>query len=248
MSKEKPWLHPPHHPNYYEWLLNKKVNKPLRFVASTGSSAVSQVINGRLIVEIPEATKNYQGKVVIDPVHRSGWDIPTAVSVTARAGFERPRPVSKDGNFPNRPISWLMHALGAGAVDRNSPKLRGALKAFGHFLDNDEVVMVFDEGTRIRENARTVHELSSMALTLAAQNGASVIGMGIAGLADEDIKRPLGFGLPTVAVLTEPLDPRYIDGEPVRTSKAVKFYGPVLHNMMQQAQDRAYEIRDEYLK
>ncbi len=247
MDKSKPWHNPPDNPDYYEWLRNKNVNKPLRFVASTASSALMQVLHGRLIIEAPKATKNHQGKLVFDSVHRSGWDIPATVAAIARAGFERPRPISKKENFPNGPVAWLMHNLGTGAVNRVRPSMRGVQKAFGQFIQNGEVVMVFDESKRIRQNARMVHPLAGTAILLAAQEGASVVGMGIAGLAAEDKKRPIGFGLPTVITFTEPLEVPYADGSRRAPLVAVRQLTPVLHDMMQAAQDRAYQIRDAHL-
>ncbi|NBU33297.1 hypothetical protein EB118_01910 [bacterium] len=245
----KPWLSPPDHPDYYEWLRSKKVNKPLRLIASTGASAVSQVINGRLIIDVPKATKEYRGRAIFSPVHRSGWDIPATVAAIAKAGFERPRPVSRQQNFPNRPVSWLMHSLGAGAVDRLNPSMKGIELAFGHFLEQDEVVKLYSEGTRIKEDVRVVHDVKPTALMLAAQHiGTSVIAMGIAGLASEDNKRPIGSSVPTVIAFSEPLEVPFAEGNRRASFTTARELTPLLYNMMQSAQDRAYEIRDEYLK
>lgn len=258
MSKNKPWLSPPDNPEYFTWLRDKKVNKPLRLVASMGASAVSQILHGRLIVDVPKVTKDYRGRAVISPIHRSGWDIPATVAAIARADFERPRPLSKRENFeskkkfiPNKSLAWLMHSLGAGAFDRDRAvsQMKGVELAFGNFLKNNEVVEVFSEGKRIRSEARKVHEIAGTAIMLAAQHeGTAVIGMGMAGLAGEDIKRPIGFGLPTVAVFSEPLQVPYANGSRRGAFATARELTPVLFEIMQTAQDRAYEIRDEYLK
>ena len=247
MSKSKPWHNPPNDPEYYEWLKNKKVNKLLRLIASTGASAVMQVLYGRLKIEVPQATTDYDGRAVFSPAHRSGWDIPATVAAIARAGFERPRPVSKDGNFPNRPVSWLMHNLGAGAVNREHPKISGIESAFGNFLEHDENLKVYSEGTRIKEDARRVRKIAGTALLLAAQHSnTAVIAMGCAGLAQEDSKRPIGFGAPIVITFSEPLHVPLADThrESLKTASVLR---PQLQDMMQAALDRAYELRDAYL-
>lgn len=245
MSNNKPWIHPPYDPDYYQWLRDKKVNKPLRLVASTAGSIVCQVLHGRLITEVPETTRHYKGRAVFSPVHRSGWDIPTTVAAVAKAGFERPRPVSRHQNYPNRPVSWFMHSLGAGAVDRDNAKLKGIELAFGEFLENNETVEVFSEGTRIRSEARRVHDIAGTAIMLAAQHeGTAVIGIGMAGLADEDVKRPIGFGIPTVVTFAEPLEVPYANGSRRGAFATARKLTPVLFDVMQAAQDRAYQIRD----
>jgi hypothetical protein len=142
-----------------------------------------------------------------------------------------------------------MHSLGAGAVDRSNPNMKGIELAFGHFLEQEEVVKLYSEGTRIKEDVRVVHDVKPTALMLAAQHiGTSVIAMGIAGLASEDKKRPIGFGVPTVIAFSEPIEVPFAEGSRRASFATARELTPLLYTMMQSAQDRAYEIRDEYLK
>src|SRR3954454_9435441 len=89
-----------------------------------------------------------EGPVILASNHRSFLD-PFVIAVMAR------RPiyfVAKQEIFFNRPIGWLLGALGAFPIDRHGGD-EGAMATARAILDRGDGVLILREGTRTRPGA-----------------------------------------------------------------------------------------------
>ena len=114
------------------------------------------------------------GPVILASNHRSFLD-PFVIAVMAR------RPiyfVAKKELFVNRPIAWLLGALGAFPIDRHGSD-EGAMATARAILDRGESVVIFPEGTRIRPGAlgRPKRGVGRLAL----ETGAPVVPIAVHG-------------------------------------------------------------------
>ncbi len=113
------------------------------------------------------------GAYVVAPTHRSILDSFLAASVTRR----RVRFMGKQELWVNRPVSWLLTALGGFPVDRGAGS--AAVKAALSVLGDGEPVVVFPEGTR--RHGKTIEDLQEGAAYLAVKRGVPLVPVGIAG-------------------------------------------------------------------
>jgi glycerol-3-phosphate dehydrogenase (NAD(P)+) len=114
------------------------------------------------------------GPVILASNHRSFLD-PFVIAVMAR------RPiyfVAKKELFVNRPIAWLLGALGAFPIDRHGGD-QGAMATARAILERGDVVLIFPEGTRIRPGAlgRPKRGVGRLAL----ETGAPVVPIAVHG-------------------------------------------------------------------
>jgi 1-acyl-sn-glycerol-3-phosphate acyltransferase len=115
-----------------------------------------------------------EGPVILASNHRSFLD-PFVIAVMAR------RPiyfVAKQELFLNRPIAWLLGALGAFPIDRHGGD-QGALATARAILERGDGVLIFPEGTRIRLGAlgRPKRGVGRLAL----ESGAPVVPIAVHG-------------------------------------------------------------------
>jgi glycerol-3-phosphate dehydrogenase (NAD(P)+) len=89
-----------------------------------------------------------EGPVILAANHRSFLD-PFVIAVMARRPIYY---VAKKELFVNRPIAWLLGALGAFPIDRHGGD-EGAMVTARRILERGEGVLIFPEGTRIRPGA-----------------------------------------------------------------------------------------------
>src|SRR5919106_3208128 len=114
------------------------------------------------------------GPVILASNHRSFLD-PFVIAVMAR------RPiyfVAKKELFVNRPIAWLLGALGAFPIDRHGGD-EGAMATARAILERGDGVLIFPEGTRIRPGAlgRPKRGVGRLAL----ETGAPVVPIAVIG-------------------------------------------------------------------
>jgi glycerol-3-phosphate dehydrogenase (NAD(P)+) len=115
-----------------------------------------------------------EGPVILASNHRSFLD-PFVIAVMAR------RPiyfVAKKELFVNRPIAWLLGALGAFPIDRHGGD-QGAMATARAILARGEGVLIFPEGTRIRPGALG-HPKRGVG-RLALETGAPVVPIAVHG-------------------------------------------------------------------
>jgi glycerol-3-phosphate dehydrogenase (NAD(P)+) len=115
-----------------------------------------------------------EGPVILASNHRSFLD-PFVIAVMAR------RPiyfVAKKELFVNRPIAWLLGALGAFPIDRHGGD-EGAMATAKTILERGDGVLIFPEGTRIRPGAlgRPKRGVGRLAL----ESGAPVVPIAVHG-------------------------------------------------------------------
>jgi glycerol-3-phosphate dehydrogenase (NAD(P)+) len=115
-----------------------------------------------------------EGPVILASNHRSFLD-PFVIAVMAR------RPiyfVAKKELFINRPIAWLLGALGAFPIDRHGGD-EGAMATARAILERGDGVLIFPEGTRIRPGAlgRPKRGVGRLAL----ETGAPVVPIAVFG-------------------------------------------------------------------
>jgi glycerol-3-phosphate dehydrogenase (NAD(P)+) len=115
-----------------------------------------------------------EGPVILASNHRSFLD-PFVIAVMAR------RPiyfVAKKELFVNRPIAWLLGALGAFPIDRHGGD-EGAMATAATILERGDGVLIFPEGTRIRPGAlgRPKRGVGRLAL----ETGAPVVPIAVHG-------------------------------------------------------------------
>src|SRR4051794_4287903 len=115
-----------------------------------------------------------EGPVILASNHRSFLD-PFVIAVMAR------RPiyfVAKQELFFNRPIAWLLGALGAFPIDRHGGD-EGAMATARAILDRGDGVLIFPEGTRTRPGAlgRPKRGVGRLAL----ESGAPVVPIAVFG-------------------------------------------------------------------
>src|ERR671931_384263 len=115
-----------------------------------------------------------EGPVILASNHRSFLD-PFVIAVMAR------RPiyfVAKKELFINRPIAWLLGALGAFPIDRHGGD-QAAMATARAILERGDGVLIFPEGTRIRPGAlgRAKRGVGRLAL----ETGAPVVPIAVHG-------------------------------------------------------------------
>jgi glycerol-3-phosphate dehydrogenase (NAD(P)+) len=115
-----------------------------------------------------------EGPVILASNHRSFLD-PFVIAVMAR------RPiyfVAKKELFVNRPIAWLLGALGAFPIDRHGGD-QAAMATARAILERGDGVLIFPEGTRIRPGAlgRPKRGVGRLAL----ETGAPVVPIAVHG-------------------------------------------------------------------
>jgi glycerol-3-phosphate dehydrogenase (NAD(P)+) len=115
-----------------------------------------------------------EGPVILASNHRSFLD-PFVIAVMAR------RPiyfVAKKELFVNRPIAWLLGALGAFPIDRHGGD-QAAMATARAILERGDGVLIFPEGTRIRPGAlgRAKRGVGRLAL----ETGAPVVPIAVHG-------------------------------------------------------------------
>jgi 1-acyl-sn-glycerol-3-phosphate acyltransferase len=114
------------------------------------------------------------GPVILASNHRSFLD-PFVIAVMTK------RPiyfVAKKELFVNRPIAWLLGALGAFPIDRRGSD-QGAMATAREILARGESVLIFPEGTRIRPGA--LGDPKRGVGRLALESGAPVVPIAVHG-------------------------------------------------------------------
>lgn len=115
-----------------------------------------------------------EGGMIVVINHRSNWDVLVAgVCTPRRLGF-----MAKAELFKNKFFGWLITSLGAFPVQRGKGDI-GAIKAALTRLRNDDVVAMFPEGKRVKENEKV--SAKPGAVMLAAKAGVPVIPVKISG-------------------------------------------------------------------
>lgn len=114
------------------------------------------------------------GPAIVAPVHRSNLDAPLISGCTKR----RFRALGKESLFVNPIVAWVCGALGSVPLKRGAADLE-AVRATKEMLSQDELVLVFPEGSR-RSGQQVVGVFDGVAY-LSSKTGAPIVPIGIAG-------------------------------------------------------------------
>ncbi|MEC8815114.1 MAG: lysophospholipid acyltransferase family protein [Actinomycetota bacterium] len=169
------------------------------------------------------------GPVILAPVHRSNLDSLMLSPLTRR----RLRALSKESLFKSSLMAWLMASLGAFPVRRDSAD-RESMRVARELLDDDNMLLVFPEGTR-HEGDR-VAELFDGTAWLAAKTGSRVVPVGIAGTGDA---MPTGARLPRPTRVRMVVGPAIDPPEPKAARSTLRAWTQDLTDALQAAQDAA---------
>jgi 1-acyl-sn-glycerol-3-phosphate acyltransferase len=114
------------------------------------------------------------GPAMVVMTHKAFWD-----PVIAGMVFDRPlRFMAKKELFVNRSAAWFIGSLGAFPLDRGAGD-REALKTALAILERGEILLMFPEGHRQRDDA--VHEFMPGVGMIALRSGAPVIPLAMDG-------------------------------------------------------------------
>ena len=176
---------------------------------------------------------------VLASSHRSMMDIPFTAWLT-------PRPLRYMGKvslFKIPVLGWIFRTLGGFPVSRDGTD-RKALRESIEMLKNNEILLLYPEGTR--QHGPKIEPLQPGAAYLALRAGTPIVPVGIAGT--EQIFRSHGTKIPhfgrVAVVVGEPIVP------PARTSSGVVPRADVdaltseLHEALQKVFDEANALRD----
>lgn len=114
------------------------------------------------------------GAAILAVNHRSNWDVLVVGAKIPR----KLRFMAKSEMFSNRLFSWILHHVGAFPIQRGKGDI-GAIKGALTILKQDEVLLMFPEGRRIRDGAR-VHAKTGVAM-LAVRGKVPVIPVSVSG-------------------------------------------------------------------
>ena len=179
-----------------------------------------------------------RGGYVLAASHRSMMDIPFAAWITPR----RLRYMGKASLFDVPVLGKVFTVLGGFPVQRDGSD-RKALRESIAMLQNDEILLVYPEGTR--QHGPKIQPLQPGAAYLALRAGVPIVPLGIAGT--EEILRTRKSPIPrfhTVAmVIGEPIEtPAHAKG--VVPRERVDALTAQLKDTLQELLDQAYELRD----
>ncbi len=178
---------------YYE---SVATSSPSRFLHWAGRMAVAPLRfaqYGSSVVDTTAEFDRYQtsgtfasGNIIMTLTHRSALETVFHPAVLESLGLHHARPISKlDSNMENRVKRWGMHKLGAFAVDKRRPDVRGIAHAQKGILSRNGIMSVYVEGTRIYQNIDSVANVELGAVIAAIQNDSLIIPQASAGLSKE---------------------------------------------------------------
>ena len=169
------------------------------------------------------------GPVILAPVHRSNLDSFLLSPLTRR----RLRALAKISLFNVRPLAWFLASLGAFPVRREAAD-RESMRVARDLLDEDNLLLVFPEGTR--RDGPQVAELFDGAAWLAAKAGARMVPVGIAGSGEA---MPSGARFPKPCRIRLVVHPALEPPEPRAPRSALRAWTADLESALQSALDEA---------
>ena len=169
------------------------------------------------------------GPVILAPVHRSNLDSFLLSPLTRR----RLRALAKISLFNMRPLAWFLASLGAFPVRREAAD-RESMRVARDLLDEDNLLLVFPEGTR--RDGPQVAELFDGTAWLAAKAGARVVPVGVAGSGEA---MPSGARFPKPCRIRLVVHPALEPPEPRAPRSALRAWAADLESALQSAQDEA---------
>ena len=169
------------------------------------------------------------GPVILAPVHRSNLDSFLLSPLTRR----RLRALAKISLFNVRPLAWFLASLGSFPVRREGAD-RESMRVARDLLDEDNLLLVFPEGTR--RDGPQVAELFDGTAWLAAKAGARVVPVGIAGSGEA---MPAGARFPKPCRIRLVVHPALEPPEPRAPRSALRAWTAALESALQSALDEA---------
>lgn len=169
------------------------------------------------------------GPVILAPVHRSNLDSFLLSPLTRR----RLRALAKISLFNVRLLAWFLASLGSFPVRREGAD-RESMRVARDLLDEDNLLLVFPEGTRC--DGPQVAELFDGTAWLAAKAGARVVPVGIAGSGEA---MPSGARFPKPCRIRLVVHPALEPPEPRAPRSALRAWTADLESALQSALDEA---------
>lgn len=167
-----------------------------------------------------------EGRVIIAPNHLSNYDPPL---VGCCVLFRPIYFLAKKGLFVNKFSRWILGKVNAIPVNTDRPKVR-TMKKFVEFLENENAVMVFPEGTRSKTGKFLRAKPGVGYLALKADS--PVIPVLIRGTERSMFEHFLRIS-PLEVVFGEPI---YPDSDRVSTTEALRLSKKVLNKVKEMAE------------
>lgn len=178
---------------YYESVASSNPSRFLHWAGRMVIAPLRYAQYGTPIINTTAEFDRYQesgtfddGNIVLALTHRSALETVAHPAVFEQLGLHHARPITKlESNMEHPVVRWGMHKLGAFAVDKRRPDVRGIAHAQNGVLRRNGIMTVYVEGTRIYQRIDTVAGVELGAVIAAIQNESLIIPQATAGMSKE---------------------------------------------------------------
>lgn len=167
-----------------------------------------------------------KGKAILSLNHRSNWDY-VLFGVNSCTKY---RVLAKKELFHNKFFGWILHNFGGIEIDREANDINAIKKCF-KLLKENKKLLIFPEGTRLKDENQILGEIKSGMAMIAIKTKTPIVPVWI-------VRKPKLFRKST-----------YVIGQPFELSD---FYGTkldeeTLEKATQVVREKMLEVKDKWL-